>query len=444
MLGSVGDRVQPPSASSIRRVTARPWIPRLPRIAWVVLGGDALSAVGSGMTLPFLLVYLSGIREIDVAVAGLAVATVALAGFVGNPLGGWLADRFGARRALVLGLLVSAAGAGAVTLVHEPWHAFVAAAIVGAGLALVTPTQDALLATVVEPRDRPTVFAVRNATLNAGYGLGGVAAALIADLGSPRSFVLLYLVDALTFLAFVPVLVLLVPRRPLTVGPAVASSSPRGYRAVVRDRTFLWVWLLMALLVTIGFAQTQSGFPVFATAEGSVGAGAVGAAFAANTFTVVLLQFPVLRLMAGRRRTTGMALACGFWAAAWVATAVVGSWGGGTAAVAGFVLALMVFAVGETLLAPSQASLVNDLAPDDLRGRYNGLYTLAWTTGLMIGPAVAGLAIGSGHGSGLFIGLAAACLVAAGMSVRLGRRLPAGVDEVASAGGVERAGHGPP
>jgi hypothetical protein len=37
---------------------ARPvLVPALPRSAWVVLGGDFASAVGSGLTLPFLFVY---------------------------------------------------------------------------------------------------------------------------------------------------------------------------------------------------------------------------------------------------------------------------------------------------------------------------------------------------------------------------------------------------
>jgi hypothetical protein len=58
----------------------------------VVLAGDTMSAVGSGLTLPFFLVYLSRVRDIDLAVAGLALSTVALAGFAGNPLGGSLTD----------------------------------------------------------------------------------------------------------------------------------------------------------------------------------------------------------------------------------------------------------------------------------------------------------------------------------------------------------------
>lgn len=73
-------------------------VPRLPREAWVVLGGDALSALGSGLTLPFLLIYFHQVRGIDLLVAGLAVAAVPFASLVGNPLGGWLADRGGGPR----------------------------------------------------------------------------------------------------------------------------------------------------------------------------------------------------------------------------------------------------------------------------------------------------------------------------------------------------------
>src|SRR6202011_3194111 len=68
-------------------------IPRLPSAAWIVLGGDALSAVGSGLTLPFLLVYLHQVRGLGYGVAGLAVATVAFASLLGNPVGGVEGDR---------------------------------------------------------------------------------------------------------------------------------------------------------------------------------------------------------------------------------------------------------------------------------------------------------------------------------------------------------------
>src|SRR5215216_671839 len=98
----------------------RALVPELPRGAWTLLAGDAVSAVGSGMTLPFLLVYLHEIRGLGLGAAGLAVSAVALAGFAGNPLGGSLADRIGCRAALLLGLAVCGAGSAFIAFAGQP------------------------------------------------------------------------------------------------------------------------------------------------------------------------------------------------------------------------------------------------------------------------------------------------------------------------------------
>ena len=76
-------------------------IPALPRPAWVVLGGDFASAVGSGLTLPCLFIYAHQVRHLSYGMAGLVVATIALASLAGNPLGGAAADRWTPRRALM-------------------------------------------------------------------------------------------------------------------------------------------------------------------------------------------------------------------------------------------------------------------------------------------------------------------------------------------------------
>ncbi|WP_182872840.1 hypothetical protein [Microbispora sp. H10670] len=78
-------------------------MPRLPRSAWVTLVSHALSAVGTGMTMPFLIVYLHGVRGIAVGTAGLAAATVGVGALMTNLAGGMAIDRFGARAALIGG-----------------------------------------------------------------------------------------------------------------------------------------------------------------------------------------------------------------------------------------------------------------------------------------------------------------------------------------------------
>jgi len=63
-----------------------------------------------------------------------------------------------------------------------------------------------------------------------------------------------------------------------------------------------------------------------------------------------------------------------------------------------FATAMALLALGETFVAPTVPAIVNDLAPDRLRGRYNGAFTLAWTSSFIVGPLLAGFALGAGHG----------------------------------------------
>ncbi|MBO2455360.1 MFS transporter [Actinomadura barringtoniae] len=392
-------------------------MPELPRAVWVVLGADAVSAVGSGLTLPFLLVYLHRVRGLDIGWAGLAISAVALAGILGNPVGGYLADRIGARNALVCGLGVAAAGSAALAGVGSVGTAFAACGLLGVGVAMIWPSQDALLAELAGERQRSSVFAVRHATMNFGLAVGAASAGLLANASDPSSFVRLYLLDAFSFLVLVPVLL-----RFVGPAPVARERSGGGYRQVARDRAFRWVWVWALLMVAAGVAQFHAAFPAYATGEGGLSAGRLGVVYAANSVAVLVLQLPVLRLMEGRRRTRGMAVVCLCWAAAWAITLLAGG------RLVLFALAMVVFAVGETFLAPTAAPLVNDLAPGELRGRYNGLYALAFTAGFVVGPAVCGLVFAVGADAAFLVGCAAVLCLAGAATPALERLLPANVN----------------
>ena len=82
-----------------------------------------------------------------------------------------------------------------------------------------------------------------------------------------------------------------------------------------------------------------------------------------------------------------------------------------------------VFALGETMWSPTFPALVNDLAPDDLRGRYNALSTMTWSVGGVLGPVFAGFLLGSHH-SLLWVYLTVAgCWVGAVLAVAMRRVL---------------------
>ncbi|ORA36212.1 MFS transporter [Mycobacterium aquaticum] len=403
-------------------------IPRLPRAAATILAGDALSALGSGMSLPFMLVYLHQVRGIDITTAALALSTVALASFVGNPVGGYLSDRLGPRPALLVGLMFSAAGAATLGWVTCAVVAFLASALLGLGNSITWPAFDALLATVVSPAQRSAAFAVRHATLNAGIAVGAVLAGFVVDATRPATFQAIYLIDAATFLLFIPLL-WLVPTPCRTTSPAADHPRP-SYRAVLRDRLFLSVVGLSALVVTIGFAQYHAAFPGWATHDRGIPVSALGICFAANAATVVVLQLPVLRALAGRTRTAAISIACTCWAFAWMLAWVSGHAGSGWLAVGGFIATMVTFGIAETTLAPTLTAIVNDLAPEDLRGRYNAVSALGWTTGFFVGPAVTGLAFGTKHGTTLMVLLIVASLLGALWATRLARHLPASANRI--------------
>ena len=416
----------------------RSLIPRLPRAAWVVLGGDTLSAIGSGLTLPFLLVYYHRVRGIDLSVAGFAVSMVGFASLAGNFIGGGLADRIGARATLVLGTLISAVAMVGVALVRAPWHAFLAAGSVGMGAAIAWPARDALLATIVTPKQRSSVFGVRHATFNAGLGIGGVLAAAIVDLSDPSTFALIYNADAVSYVVFAVLLLSLVPSGRRAAGAGERDGSPSGgYLDLFRDRVFLRIWVLSAVLITVGYGQYHSFFPAYATGEGGLSAGSLAVVIAANTITVVAAQLLVLRLIENRRRTRGIVLMAALWGTAWAVTYAGGQMPAGLAAVTTFGVAMVVFAVGETLLSPTIPALVNDLAPDEARGRYNGANTLAWTVGFIAGPVLASNFLDAGLAGPLVGILLLGCGSAAAIALGLERHLSEDVNRVPASGAGE-------
>jgi MFS family permease len=406
------------------------FVPVLPRAAWVVLGGDFVSAIGSGLTLPCLFIYAHQVRHLSYGTAGLVVAVIALASLLGNPVGGAAADRWTPRRALISGLVIAAAGSTALALARTALALFGAAGLLGLGVSVIWPAQDTLLASLAGPTARSAVFSVRHACLNAGLGLGALGAATVVSVAHPGTFVAVYLADAASFLAFVPVLARLGSPARQAGAPGRARPERTWCREVLRDKAFLRVWVLTALIVTVSFGQVQSSFAGYATRPGGIGTHGLSAAFAANMLTVACGQLFVLRWLGGHRRTTGVALAAAAWAATWAVVIIGGHLGGGAAAEIAFGAAMVIFALGESLFSPTLPAIINDLAPPGAAGRYNGLSTLAFTTGFLLGPASGGLALGAGRGTGLFAVMVLACALAAVAALRLGRHLPPGANQI--------------
>lgn len=59
----------------------------------------------------------------------------------------------------------------------------------------------------------------------------------------------------------------------------------------------------------------------------------------------------------------------------------------------GYAAAIVVWTLAEIAILPTSSAVVADLAPADLRGRYQGLYSMAWGLASSLGPLVGGLVL---------------------------------------------------
>ena len=411
------------------------------RRAWrISLVGTMVSALGNGLTLPFLFVFLHGVRHLSLPLAGIIVAVGAVFAFAVAPMSGALGDRIGLGRLLVIGLVVSGVGTGLLALLDSAPGAFVAVALTTAGQSFSWPSLNGLVALQLPPQARPQAYALRFGVVNAGIGIGGLISGFVVSVSRPASFELVYLLDAAGSLLFAVIVLIGMRNSPGFTGAAGVypdaeprSRARRGYRHVLANRPFVGFLVCTFLFYLFGYAQLNGPWAAFATLVVGGGPQIVGIAFAVNTATIVICQLLVTRISRRWRRSRSLLSAGVFWTLAWgiSATALVPSFRGPIAFVA-LAVSLAVFGLGETFFSVVAGALPNDLAEPELRGRYNAASSATSSVAGFVGPPLAGLLLGSAvPSSWVYVIMAGMALTAAG-TVVLGRMLPPSVHRPAA------------
>lgn len=399
-------------------------LPALPAGSGIVLAIDAAGAFGFGASFPFITVYLTATRGFDLSTAGVVTALFVLSALVGGPVGGALADRAGPRACVCLGLGLAAVGTGGLVLAPHSLLTSLAAALTGLGASMAGPATDTALAAAVAPEERSTAFSLKHVLHNIGMGAGSIAGAFAIDPRDSSSYASPFLID-LGAVVVGAVLGLFLP----TGSRAEQQERTRGggYAAVVRDPALRGV-----LGVTLGlFAGGFGAFSVALPAHMALGLGLdtrlLGIWLTVNTVVVIAVQLVALRLVRGRRRTRALAVLTIVWAGAWGLVLAAGGVGATGAAVLVLVSAA-VFAVGETLFAPTLPVLINAIAPPGSAGRYNGAFAFVMTIGNATAMLASGLLLDAGLAVPLFAGCLAVCLVSARAARRL--RVTESIDRV--------------
>jgi MFS family permease len=402
----------------VRRLL-RSFDPQLPRQVWLLQVGGLANSFGNGVVFPFLAIYLHNVRGFGIATAGLAIAVSSAFQLLAGVAMGPVIDRLGPKRVLASGLVVQGAGFGLLPLVSEPWHAYALLAVEGAGSAAFWPSQSTLISRLTPAPRLHAAFAQQRVTMNLGVGLGGVTGGLIANVDSPTSFTVLFVLDGLTFLAYVAVVGFI---RDPGLAPLREGEARGSYAQVLRDRLFVGLWGLNFLFVMAGYSLLNL-LPPFVRDHGHVSERQIGLIFFFNTLAIVLAQLPLSRWIEGRRRLRALALMPALWAIAWLGVDATGYWLEATAAFVAVSVCVVVIGIGECFHGPAHQALVGELGGDRLRGRYFALHSLSWGLGGTAGPALGGLIL-AGAPFALWPLAAGVCAVASVGALALERLVP--------------------
>ncbi|MEE4546839.1 MFS transporter [Streptomyces sp. V4-01] len=343
----------------------------LPGAFWILWSGTLLNRLGT-MVYPFLAIYLTSKRGFSATGAGTVLAVLGAGGVLSQPIGGMIADRWGRRVALTGGTVATGLTMLALGYARGTAAVIALAFLLGLVTDLFRPASQAIVADVLPSEERPRAFGLLLWAVNLGFSLSMAAGGALARDG----FLTLFWIDALTCAGFGVLVWFGVPEQ-----SAQAASGQRAGRAadVLHDRLML-TFVLLVFLCAVVFTQSLSTLPLVMRRDG-LPTSAYGLVMALNGLTVVVLQPLLGHRLSRLDRTGGLVLGMLLMGAGNALTAFA-------SATPGYAATLVVWTVGEVLVTSIGAALVADLAPAQLRGRYNGWYGMAWGAGAFAAPLV--------------------------------------------------------
>lgn len=400
---------------------------RLSRPARLLIAGNTVSALGTGLVLPLNLIYLHQVRGIPLPVVGVLLTMSGAIGLVTVPLSGVLFDRVGARRVLTVLLAGQALAEAGLAWAHSAATAIPALLLFGASIGPTFPASITLQAGLSpQPALQQRAFAVNFTGVNAGIGVGSAVGAAVADVQHLASFQVLFLANALLCLTFAVVLT----RLPNVRAPREADQARVGYRDVLAHRGLRTVLLATLVLAFTGYAALDSGLPAYATVEAHLSVHVVALSLAVNTAIIVGGQLFVLKLVRLLRRSQALAVVGLIWAVSWAVFGLSGLPFSPGARIACVFVFTALFGLGETFMAPTVSPLVNSLADDRVRGRANALASATYSIAFVVSPALSTGMIAAGLPVAWLGLLCAGCLGTTLLGVKLGRSLTPAQDRV--------------
>lgn len=330
--------------------------------------------LGFAMLMPLVSVHFVSNVGLAATVVGAALALRQLTQQGLAVVGGVLADRFGARPMICLGVLLRAAGFASLAFAGDATWLFVALAVAAIGGALFEAPYQAAIASLTNEASRTRYYAASNWVIGLASALGPLVGVALLR----WDFRLVCLVAAGCFMLNF-IVALLLP----SVGHTPSARPVAGrVRLVAQDRPFVAFTVIM-----MGYwftdVQMYISFPL--QAEHLTGSqDSVGIMLAVGATLTVLLQYGLVRLL-GRWLAPKHILVAGMVLMA-LGTSVVGLAKDFNV----FLCCVAVVSIGAVMVRPTLQTMIAEMANPKALGTFLGVSSLSLAVGGAVGNMAGG------------------------------------------------------
>ncbi|WP_226659456.1 MDR family MFS transporter [Pseudalkalibacillus hwajinpoensis] len=368
------------------------------------LFGEGMMNILFWMFFPFMAIYFSD--SFGKGMAGLLLVLSQVVAVIANLVGGYCADQYGRKQMMFL----SAIGQGLTFIVfalaNSPWFdspmlTFISFSILGIFGSLYWPASHAMVADVVEEKDRNTVFAVFYTALNISVVVGPILGGLFFF---QHRFSLLLIAALVSFSLAVLIAIFIRETAPEKRQNSLVTDSStkwtkfiwtqlQDYRVIAKDKIFL-LFILAGVLVAQTFMQLdlliavylsekvpeQAVFHFLGTSIIADGNRIFSWLISENGLLVALLTVYMTSKMNQFKERNVFIISCLIYALSMILF-------GNVTSVWLLVIAMFVFTMGELMVVGIQEGFVSRLAPEHMRGQYFAAASLRFTIGRTLAPA---------------------------------------------------------
>ncbi len=354
-----------------------------------------------------------GLLRMAAEYTGYALSAYGLAKFVGQPLFGWLVDRFGARRLLLVGITAKLCVIVTMATVHNLLAFVLTCGAYGLTSAVVWPAVYALIGDCYGPSLRGRISALINGAQVSGSAIGfAVGAVLVDRTGYLSAFALAFALNAVALgLAAGPE-----PRRVEYVAQTVAGPAHSlGFHCTLRalrDALSVNLVMLTAIMVTVSLSVSilAPDLRPYSAAVLHLRFSMFALLLAIPAMVAMLTLLPSGFIADALGRSVPMVMAAALWTVSVLALAM-------THFVPLAVLFAAIAAFAYALGLPAWSASLIDLSSAGRRGLQVGLASAVQAIGLAVGPAAGGLLIANLGAMAPFRFSAALMLVVLGLSL---------------------------